>query len=464
MRSLPHTLYHASRGSATPALLVVVGAFTIVIYGLLFILSLQLDFSHRQTAAEEALHIAEAGINYYRWHLAHAPEDFQDGTGGPGPYVHTYTDPQGDEVGTFSLDIIPPANGSSIVTLISTGWTNDFSSVRRTIRAEYGQPSFAEYSFLMNASSWYGSAITLNGPVHSNNGIRMDGTNNALVTSAQTTYTCGGETGCSPPQQMPGVWGAGPNTSLWQFPVPAVDFNAISFDFAEMRDEAQTNGLYLAASGSRGYHVTFTGDTVRVDRVTSTNYYRGYAVDDGCQRRYQRINNETLVGNYNVDDVPIIFAEDHVWVEGNVDGRTTVVAARFPVASNNMDIWIRDDVTYDTYDGSTVLGLIAQDDIYLMRNIPEDFQVDAAMIAQGGTIMRHGYFSWCGGSSSHNVKNSLTINGSLVSFEKSYWNFGSGPSSGFITRTINYDGNLLYAPPPYFPTSDEYEFISWREE
>ena len=32
-----------------------------------------------------AQQVAEAGIEYYRWHLAHAAGDFQDGTGHAGP-------------------------------------------------------------------------------------------------------------------------------------------------------------------------------------------------------------------------------------------------------------------------------------------------------------------------------------------------------------------------------------------
>jgi hypothetical protein len=84
-------------------------------------------------------------------------------------------------------------------------------------------------------------------------------------------------------------------------------------------------------------------------------------------------------------------------------------------------------------------------------------------MAQTGHIIRHGYFSYCGGTSGA-VKNSLTILGSIISFNKSYWNFGSGPTSGFITRTVSYDTDLTYSPPPFFPTGGEYEFISWREK
>lgn len=453
------------RGSVAPAILIITGAFMVVIYALLFLLAMQLDFSHRQLAGEQAINIAEAGVNYYRWHLAHDPVDFDDGSGEAGPYLHTYTDPEGGEVGSFSLDIIPPEDGSSIVTIRSTGWTDGYPTVRRTVEAKYGIPSLARFSFLSNASSWYGSNITVNGDIHSNNGIRMDGTNTAKVTSAQETYICGSETGCSPPTSRPGVWGSGGDQSLWEFPVPAIDFNSISFDFSQMRTAAQSNGLYLSASGARGYHLIFnSAGTVQVFRVNNTGYIYGYDGDDGCVRRYQNISSETNLGTYNLSDVPVIFAEDYLWVEGVVRGRTTVVAARFPIDTNSMDMWIRGNVTYAAYDGTNALGLIAQNDIYYVKNIPNNFQIDAALLAQKGKIIRHGYFSWCGGSSGA-VRNSLTINGALISFNKSYWNFTSGGTllSGFVTREINYDGGMLLEPPPYFPTSGDYEFISWKE-
>lgn len=461
------------KGTITPALLVITGAFLAVIYALLFLLILQANFSNRQVALEQSLNIAEAGVNYYRWHLAHDPDDYQDGTGVPGPYVHTYKDPQGNEVGEFSLEITPPAEGSSIVTISSTGKSFDYTNIQRTIEVQYGKPSFANYSFLSNASTWYGTNITVNGDIHSNNGIRMDGTNTGRVTSAKETYMCGSETGCFPPTSKPGVWGSGGDQGLWEFPATTVDFDAVSFDFSQMRIAAQSDGLYLDDSGAAGYHLVFNSDsTVTVTRVTGTGYIRGYNPpglglgqngQGGCRRRYQLITDEEAVGTFNIIDSPIIFAEDQLWVEGTVKGRTTVVGASFPIASGNIDIWITNNITYTTYDGSDALGLIAQDSIYFAKNIPTDFQIDAALMAQTGQIIRHGYFSWCGGTTNA-VRNSLTINGALISYVKSYWNYGSAPTSGFITRTINYDGNLLFMPPPYFPTTGEFEFITWKEK
>lgn len=461
-------------GTIIPALLIMAGAFSIVIYSLLFVLANQFDYSNRQIAAESALDVAEAGVNYYRWHLAHDPSDFTDGTVQPGPYEHEYLDPQGKALGKYSLEVTAPTLGSTIVTIKSTGWTYRYPKVKRVVNVQYGKPSFAQYSFLSNSSSWYGAGITVNGRIHSNNGIRMDGTNTSLVTSAQETYTCGSETGCPPCVspcrfttygcKCPGVWGSGGDAGLWQSPVPAVDFDAISFDFTNMKNEAITNGLYLEPSQTQGYHLVFVNDgTFLLYKVTATNYYNGYSADDGCQRRYQRITSETPIGTYNVSQKPIVFAEDHLWVEGVVKGRITVVAARFPIESTVTNIWIKGNITYFSYDNTNSLGLIAQNDIYFARDIPNDFKIDAALMAQKGKIIRHGYFWYCGGTTNA-VRNKLTINGTVISYLKSYWNYGSPPSSGFVTREITYDSILLYAPPPYFPTSGEYQFISWIEE
>lgn len=474
MNYRPKTVKHHQRGSILPALLIISGAFIVVIYGLLFVLTLQFDFSQRQMASERALHIAEAGINYYRWHLAHDPDDFADGTGVEGQqYEHNYLDPQGESIGNFSLEIAPPTEGSSIVTIGSTGWSNEFPKIKRTITAQYGIPSFSRFSFLSNASSWYGTGITINGQVHSNNGIRMDGTNTSLVTSAKDEYRCGSETGCHPPEPKPGVWGSGGDKGLWQFPVPVVDFDSISFNFAQMKEDAQNTGLYMDASGASGYHIIFFSDgTFRLFRVNSTDYIRGYSVPGqglgeegvgGCRQLHQIITDETLLGTYDISDTPIIFVEDDLWVQGTITGRLSVVAARFPIVSSDVNIWIPNNITYANYDGSSVLGLISQNNIFLARDVPDDFQIDAVLMAQSGKVIRHGYFDWCGGTEGA-VKDKLTINGSIISYFKSYWNFGAGPESGFVEREINYDTNALFTPPPYFPTTGDYELISWKEE
>src|SRR3989344_6476749 len=193
-------------GSIMIALLFTVATFAIVIYTLLLTISSQFDFTFRQVAGDQALNIAEAGVNYYRWQLAHAPEDYVTGTGQP----RDYRDPQGGYMGQYQLEVIPPADGSAIVTVKSTAWTNEFPNLKRTVTAQYGQRSLASFAFLSNSSLWFGNGTTVNGPVFSNDGIRMDGVNTSLIQSAKETYTCGIETGCWPnSEEKPGVWGNG---------------------------------------------------------------------------------------------------------------------------------------------------------------------------------------------------------------------------------------------------------------
>ena len=61
-----------------------------------------------QTASTDrakAFSIAEAGLEYYRWFLAHNPGDITNGTGQPGPYLIPYNDPEAALEGTITLDI-----------------------------------------------------------------------------------------------------------------------------------------------------------------------------------------------------------------------------------------------------------------------------------------------------------------------------------------------------------------------
>jgi hypothetical protein len=414
---------------------------------------------------ERALTVAQSGAEYYRWHLAHSPNDFQDGTGGAGPYVHQLSDPYGSTEGTFSLQITPPSPGSTNVTIESTGWLNSNPDIRRTVIAKYGIPSLARYSFLHNASVWFGSGLTVQGSAMSNGGIRMDGNNLSTIKSSRQTYTCGSETGCSPAQTKSGVWGAGGPSALWDYPVNSVDFSSLNLDFNTMRTVAQNSGLYLPQSNALGYHIVFQSNgSYVVRRVNNATSRRGWSVERGCENLSQDITNETTIGTYTIAQKPIIFAEDHLWVNGVVNGKATVVAARFPLNVNYMNIWIPGNLTYISKDGHSNLGLFAQNDIYFGLNIPDNFEINAALLASSGKIIRHNYnYSGCS-SFSNAVRDNLTIYGSVISNKKSYWNYGTQPVSGFETRSIIYDSNLYFEAPPYFPTQGEYEFISWTEE
>lgn len=212
--------------------------------------------------------------------------------------------------------------------------------------------------------------------------------------------------------------------------------------------------------------------TFRVSKVLETESIKGYSVPGqgaggqgvgGCRWLSQIIKQESLIGTYNISDNPVVFLGDNLWVEGQIRGRITVAVARFPIGSSDFNIWVPNNITYANYDGTDSLALISQQNILFTRDVPDNFKVDGILMAQKGTIMRHGYLSTCGGTTGA-VKQKLTTNGSLISYYKSYWNFGSGPESGFRERELNFDSYQIFNPPPYFPTSGDFQFVSWIEE
>jgi hypothetical protein len=455
----------SNKGETLLLMLFVMFIFSITMFPIINWAVIESKVIRAGVAREQALQIAEAGINYYQWHLAHFPTDYKDGTGASGPYVHDYTDFDTQAVvGQYSLVITAPVGGSTIVTIQSTGWTTDNPQVKRTITARYGVPSLAIYSFLSNDVIWIGSSETVNGQMQSNNGIRFDGTGNAPIGSAKSTYTCPTGQGSPCPATKNGVWGAASQAvkNFWQFPVPAVDFSALTSNLASMKSLAQSAGLYLPPSNTNGYSLVFnSAGTVSVYKVTSLrNTPSAWDVNGVAHNEDIDYNARSLQYTVAIPSNGIIYIEDNTWVEGTVNGRVMVAAAKLPyVASTAPTIYIPNNIVYQAKDGTSVLGLLAQKDIIVTYYAPTNLEVDAALISQNGSTQ---FFQY---TSSPPIKNSISIYGSIMTFGQWTWTWinGSGNNvSGFTTTSDTYDNNLLFAPPPGFPLSSAgYRQLSW---
>lgn len=404
---------------------------------------------------EMAFQIAEAGANYYRWHLAHAKDDYHDGQGeeSVGPYVHEYTDKSGNLVGYFSLNIIPPLTGSTVVTIESTGWVKNQENSKRTLRVRIGFPSLVDYAFLTNSDVWIGNDEEVHGKFHANGGIRFDGTTDAPITSAVPNYICKIFHGCGN-QEQPGIWGDGGPDDYWSFPVPAKDFDAITSKLAQIRTGADESGLYLTSSGKEGWRLQFVADgTVQVSKVNTTDCYKGKDIGDN-KYYWFCIDAKTYgdVTTYPIPENGYIYIEDNVWVDGVVNGRAVVGTS----AGNS--VIINGNITYADKDGTDVLGLIGEQNILIPYNSPENLEIDAAVVAQKGATKRYYYPG--------DTKDSILIYGAIISANIWTWSWTSGGSevvSGYENTVSTYDANLTYSPPPGFPVGSEYNLISWEE-
>ena len=106
-------------------------ALAFIIMAALSIIYLNLGNAVRNNQSQLAFNIADAGINYYLWHLNHNSIDFKDGNtsataisngkyaGYYGPFEHNYKDDNGKNVGKFILYIKPKTAGSTIGDIIS---------------------------------------------------------------------------------------------------------------------------------------------------------------------------------------------------------------------------------------------------------------------------------------------------------------------------------------------------------
>lgn len=453
----------SSRGSIL-VLILVFGSITLMGIGaVVSLLILEQRTSQSTVNSEQAFQVAEAGVNYYRWVLAHNPTDYNG-------VDKDYTDGNGTTIGHFTVTITPPTSGSSIITITSTGWSTQAPQLKRTVQARYGKPSYAEFAFLTNTNVWFGEDEEVHGRLHSNGGVRMDGDADSLVTTIKETYICGQEHGCDD-EVKPGIWGTGEDPALWEFPVAdAIDFDAITIDLEEMQTAAQSDGVFLADSGVFGYHVVFNGTgTFTVYKVTALKKdVKGFNGTTWVTESND-IKTESVLSGYNDHALPnngIIFIDDQTWVSGEVNGRVTLAAAHLPEGSgSSYDIIIPNNISYkDGHDSGSVLGLIAQQDILVPLYSPTSMEITAALMAQNGHVFRYYYSnsSYPGDA----IKTYIETYGTIITNDVWTWtwvNSSGTVTSGYSNTETIYDPNLIFSPPPYFPTKDEYTFISWEE-
>lgn len=459
---LPRTYYllPTTSGGILIMTLVFVVMFAVIFTAIAGLVNRTYHESVLQAQDETAFQIAEAGLNYARWRLAHDPDNFSTET-------KTVTDQLAGDIGSYAVEFTPPAFGSTVVLITATGTTTDQLDRSVVLRARYGRSSLARFAAITNEDVWYGGIMS--GAVHANGGIRMDGTSDSLMTSAQETYTCQTHHGCSN-EAKPGVWGSGQKAELWQYPVAPVDYNSLSSDLVSMKTAAQNANNYYGPSGMFGYQIVFNVDntyTISKVKTKGPNVWSWWSTTN-WQNTSHDVGTTELVATKPVPSGGIIFVADTLWINGTVVDRVTVAAGVFPdTPAANVDIIVNGNITYGgVHDGTRTLGAIAQRHILIpWSGAPATMTMEGAFIAQKGSFHRR-YYANCCGTQAHYLKTSLTRYGMVASngVPATSWVSGSTITSGFQSGTSAYDSHLLYGPPPYFPVNGQYEFISWEEQ
>jgi hypothetical protein len=362
----------------------------------------------------------------------------------------------------------------------------------------------------------------VNGPVTSNKGIHFDGIANNVISSAMATYTdpdyasglsCtnvsyGVHTCVSPADPSPPSAAAN-NIAVFaagrQYPVPATDFNGLQVNLQTLYNSTLSNGVCnhtntascWLSSGAQGYHIVFqvsngstTYNMYKVNTQQSTpsgcgtdvtaqsQMNSGGAQNNGTNWGTWSINglvgsnqagaSESLVAGspFSIPTNGIIFVADNLWVDGTINNaRLTIASANIGTSNPNSytNIIVNTNMKYTNTNGNDVLGLIAQGNVNVGMVSDDSFEIDGALMAENGRVGRFYYNSSCSvQSTNYSSRTSLTLLGMIATAIR--YGFAYTDSTGYTTRNINYDANLLYSPPPNFPlASTQYQMASWKQ-
>ncbi len=498
-------IFYSANGFSTVAIITFMVVFAFVATAVIQANLMTMTTVTRSQSSETAFNIADGGINYYLWHFNHNNADLRDGKTWPatpqllgyGPYEHDYRNNEGKVIGTYTLWIKPGAVGSTVATVRSIGKTNGPNPAVRTIEAKIGAPSFSTYAVAGNTALWFGNTESASGPVHSNVGVKMDGPNSDMVTSANRTYQIPGSHGWGAYSYKPGVW-CDPNIvspvncnarlkTSWLYPSPAVDFNKVRADLCVIKKAAlnstATNActtrparsasyvppVYTSYDAETGYLISLNDDnTYNLERVTNERDTRATYTTS--------LTRSTIATNIPIPENGAIFVEDNVWVRtsgpNGFNGRVTIASARLAV-SGETNITIAGPIKYaDRYNGNDTIGLIAENNVEVAPYAGKPIEIDAAIIAQSGSVgIRQRYRENGRAAPGYALESqALTFFGSLASNQMWTWSVitcGSETSAacwiGYRYTNNIYDENLRYAPPPFFPVTSTFDIISWRE-
>jgi hypothetical protein len=462
------------KGSIIVYSLIIIVAASIIFVGLIRFVTEHFKLSLHAQPKQEALHIAESGIYYYRWYLGHHVDGktidavlaFWDSDSAYG--VDKNRDGVCDEteayerdfdgtntIGKYRICVVPPVAGATNAAILSTGWTYKEPNVKRSIRVRMRRPAWSEFVLLSDSelditeknSTFYGS-------VHSNQGVRLDGVAYGPVSSSVASYTYNGDT-------KDGIWTSWTNefnttlnanvfSGAKVFPAPVQDFNSVVVSFEEIAKAAQGQYELPAVAGGQGWHITLLNNGIaKTCWVKKVNNTTKAIESENCDHKKLPDNKNDIT----LLSTSAIYLRNDLWIDGVLDaGKRLTIAGHHNGVGRNQSIYINGDLTYENYTSWTVLGLATEENVDIVRdpNLGSNnrLDVDAAILAQYGFVGRSDY--------ADSTLANLKLYGAIAAKQGFVQN-------GVQSSTLTYDPNFMIVSPPYFPTGSSYVIDQWTE-
>jgi hypothetical protein len=352
---------------------------------------------------------------------------------------------------SYDLEVTAPQTGSNATNylqIIATGRSNAAfnSGTRQVVQVLIRPASVADFQMLSNATVCYGSGATTRGKIYSAQNVQFGGTAYAdIYAEGNVTFTaCDG----SGPGHVisPAAWyDHSTIRTVIKSPVNFADFQVSLVDLKRAAQNA--GGIYLNNVNAAAWWLTLNSN--------GTVSYKSCAA--GSNPNPIQTTQPTCTGALTTTAIPTngaIYSEQSVVIGTNSQtcGSPTItgncVKGRVTVASAQ-DIVVGDDIDY-VAPGTDVLGLIAQNNVWVASWVGSSLSWRAAALAENGV------WSQPSGVSNNSHSGTMTYTGSTATYL-------GGAMSMFVTRVYNYDTNLQYLQPPWYPTIDSaYTILLYR--
>lgn len=399
------------------------------------------------------------------------------------PLILGVVDNPSDDVGV-RMTVTPPES-SEIgvgVTLVAThGEFGQSRAVQASVRAE----AISEFAFLVEDDLRFGSGANIHGKVYTGGNLDFVQTpdQGRVHRNAYAEGLIGRTPGYGPPEFVSGSVGYDSGGTYQdirtQYPDP-LDFTNFWDDLEIIRNVAcYRDGLCLSATNP-ALNLTQTPTAWLLRPTTNGSNARievsvAYSsTTTGCltAEEWWWLNSQnaawTLLGTYDVPPSGVVWVEGHAVIGQPGDtsriGRSMTIYAGSLGASRN--VILASDIIYQSgTSGTTVLGLIASDEIWINPYAvggDNEMTFSAALLGQGGSL---NVARDCGSSGSvilpysgGSPVSTLHTNGAMALRDT------GDVAAHFGTRNYQFDSRLETMRPPFFPLMREtWTYQEWFE-
>ncbi|MCX6143438.1 MAG: hypothetical protein NTZ35_09475 [Ignavibacteriales bacterium] len=335
--------------------------------------------------------------------------------------------------GQFTVTVEDVGYNRVKMTSIST-----FAGISRVVACLLQPSSFSRYNYysVTDQNGYWVGGDTIWGPFHCNNTLNVANTNGGSPVFMQRVTSLNGIKNYNNAHPVfKGGYNSGVNVDL-----PGVN------GFDTLKHAAQTAGKWLWGYGSPPVFVKFNSDGTVTWRIGGSTDWSG-----------EGWTTEPLTSF--APNGAVWCNENNLHIKGVLNGRVTV--------GGTHDIWIDGDLTYaaDPRVGYSddLLGLCA-DNKLLISDVPENRGPNNNFTLMGSIFSRLDGL-WAENYSTRPVEGKMTTVGGMVQRIGGYTGTFSGSSitHGFLPGGTYYDDRLMDDSPPFFPTTGNFEVVSWFE-